>query len=260
MSSRAIKTFDLDEVLEVCREYRDFKEPLLPLSFFDFESGLHGEDTILNLDETRTAVRPWRSMAILTSDSETGRPYPHLVTNVPPAKQRAYVKIPGDAITLEHHGPGKWRRSFLLIHQNEQWVVHAQRDRGGWRRLVRPAVDPDMHALARIAFGCILWREYSWQAVFRQPGSAPFVVPTTASGALTLFRLRDKPDDGGRRPALRHWVANHLRRPADPAADKIPVREHLRGKTQFHWSGINVELAPSQYDIERAALAAGPSR
>ncbi len=108
--------------------------------------------------------------------------------------------------------------------------------------------------------GYQLLSEYQWRAVFTEPGLAPFCTPTDAAGARELFRLRDKPDDVKRRPALRHWVGEHMRRrpgaPRDAEAD-VFVINHLRGRTRFTWSGIDVELRPSLCDLELAEKGPG---
>lgn len=239
-----LKTVDLDYLLEVGRQYRRIREPLWPMVGIDWHSGLHGEEAIMNQDDTHTALRPWRSMAVIYS--ENIQQAVARVSRLPKSAQRGFVKIPGHAVSMEYFDAPRGGNQFMVLYYQEKWVVVAQRG----NRLRHPTDDPEMQATIRCALGTVLWREYMWSATFHFERSAPVVIPTDPRGALTLFRLRDKPDGMTRRPALRHWVSEHLRK--IPSGDQIPVREHLRGRTVFEWSGVRVELAPSAFDAERA--------
>lgn len=54
-----------------------------------------------------------------------------------------------------------------------------------------------------------------------------------------LFAMRDIPDGYKRRAALRHWVSKHMRRKPSTPDEKVEVKRHLRGKTDFSWYGMS---------------------
>ena len=90
---------------------------------------------------------------------------------------------------------------------------------------------------------------YEWGAQFSIAGSPKVIVPTTPRGILELFNDRDKPEENGRRTALRHWVNQHIRR-ANTGSFRH-VRSHLRGEMSFKWRGYDVTVKPSQFDTEQ---------
>ena len=91
---------------------------------------------------------------------------------------------------------------------------------------------------------------YEWHVAFGTIPKGPRVLlPTNPAGCLQLFKNRDKTQGKKRRSALRHWVEQHYR---DFAEVGIAfVCHHLRGHTQFMWSGFNCELFVSAYDLEK---------
>lgn len=245
-----MKTVDLDNLIDIASEYRRHKDRIWPMhSQVDWESGLHGENSVFNLDESIRAARPWRTFTALIDNGVVR------LTNVPRSRQRGFVRIPDVAVSLEYLDPDRVFNQFLIAWQKTEWFVVAQR----WNRLLRPERDDIRSVQARMAFGHAIWSEYVWRATFSLPNHAPFVIPTDARGALSLFKLRDRPDDGRRRPALHHWVNEHFRGSKESDRE-VPVREHLRGKQVFSWSGISVQLEPSPFDAERARLATCPVR
>lgn len=256
---RSIKTVNLDYLIDVASRYRRLRDPLHPLgtNVIDFESGLHGEDHIFCDDQAVGATRPWRSFSWITGAAGEGENPVEVVRveNVPRHRQRGYVRLPGLALSFEDLSPAKAHGCLLVAFQGGEWLTVANR----WQKLPKPVRDPVCQTRARLALGFRLLQEYCWTAVFSIPQHAPFAIPTDARGALAIFKMRDKPADGARRPALHHWVEEHFRLGRSSERD-IGVREHLRGRQAFEWSGINVELKPSPYDQERAQLATRPMR
>lgn len=89
---------------------------------------------------------------------------------------------------------------------------------------------------------------YEWHVAFGTiPGGPRLLFPTNPTGALHLFNNRDRTPGKARREALKHWVDEHYR---DSDVDLSYVCNHLRGQTQFSWSGFDSELFVSQYDLE----------
>jgi len=101
-----------------------------------------------------------------------------------------------------------------------------------------------------------LCERYDWTIDIRSsPKRTGVRLETDAFGAEKILKERDRPEDRNRRPALRHWVAEHWRQTRrDPKMDK-KIRDHLRGAESFRWLGYECRINPSPFDIERAAKA-----
>jgi len=104
------------------------------------------------------------------------------------------------------------------------------------------------------ALNALLERRYNWRVVMGFRGHPKLSVETNPAGVRHLYADRDA-GTSGRRSALRHWVQQHWRSRDSDAGDLIWVREHLRGSTEFTWRGLECKVAPSLFDIERAARA-----
>ena len=122
---------------------------------------------------------------------------------------------------------------------------------GRWRDLVEPD-RPDeslaFQAILEVAFA----DELEWSVRSGVPEAPAITLPTDARGARAMFRPRDVPDGATRRPAPRHWVAEHRRRRLDDPEAEVEVREHRRGATTFEWSGLRGAILPSPSDLRRA--------
>jgi len=97
-------------------------------------------------------------------------------------------------------------------------------------------------------------RDLTWRVVFRGPSGLSFSLSTDTAGAMAAFKNRQPNDTTGRRDALKHWVRQHYRnRPASEGdeAQRVIVRQHLRGRTPFRWFGIDCELVVSPFDMRR---------
>lgn len=103
------------------------------------------------------------------------------------------------------------------------------------------------------AHGVMLRREYLWSVLLGEPGIPRARFVTDILGVREAFRLRDIPAGASRRAALRHWVREHWRkRGRESEVDRAWVRSHLRGATDFTWSGLNCRIEPSREDLRRA--------
>lgn len=109
----------------------------------------------------------------------------------------------------------------------------------------------------RMQIGLALWkmRPQQWRVYFSLDGQPGIELPSDPVGVRAAFRLRDIPDGKQRRAALRHWVSEHWRLNRDDPSEEIKVREHLRGATDFSWSGLHCRIKPSMVDAQRAAEA-----
>ena len=90
---------------------------------------------------------------------------------------------------------------------------------------------------------------YEWGAQFSFPGSPKIIIPTTPRGILELFNDRDKKEGEDRRAALKHWVAEHVRKSSGGRFHH--VIDHLRGQLKFKWRGWDIEIKPAQFDLEK---------
>lgn len=107
-----------------------------------------------------------------------------------------------------------------------------------------------------LAHGIELRREYLWSVMLGEQGSPRTRFVTDPLGVREAFRLRDIPPGRERRAALRHWVREHWRRKGrESAQDRAWVRAHLRGATEFTWSGLRCRVEPSREDVRRSAAA-----
>lgn len=72
---------------------------------------------------------------------------------------------------------------------------------------------------------------------------AGIVFPVPYGAQVELFKLRDGPVlPGGRKKAILHWVAKHLRQRGEK---QFPVKEHTRGVHDFTVEGLRVRLDPN---------------
>lgn len=97
-------------------------------------------------------------------------------------------------------------------------------------------------------------RYYEWTVSLRHEGGLGLLFVTDPAGARAAFRLRELPEGKNRRDALRNWIREHWRRLPRPEDQlhEVHVREHLRGRTEFRWSGLVCQINPSAYDLKRA--------
>lgn len=91
---------------------------------------------------------------------------------------------------------------------------------------------------------------YDWHVVIGRRGSSFQVrLPATPTSAREFLSLRDVPDGRERRAAIKHWVAEHQRRPRTP--EEYDVRAHLRGREDFTWGDYEGWVEPSRHDLAK---------
>lgn len=151
------------------------------------------------------------------------------------------------------------RREEFAAHIGGAWVnarpnpLYAQRS-GRTMRL--EAASPvlrsrEIENTSSIALSVALTERYEWAVAVGFDDGPKLRLHSDPSGLRAMFRDRDKPETGDRRPALRHWVREHLRRKRSNPDDAAWVRKHFRGRVAFSWRGYDCEIRPSQFDIEQ---------
>ncbi len=191
------------------------------------KSSLYCEGTLVHLSivdakwAARLHVPAWPGLhfvSLATIDTKTG-------------ETRGFNEL------VVRRGPGKWR------------LVEGARLR-----------DPDTlkgeeyRLFEEVAVQAALTKRYEWTVRLCVDGGPTLEFITTSSEAREVFRWRDKPPSGGRRPALRHWVSR-----LGSGRKREPW--YLRGAVDFSWEGVSCKLLPPQFERERfIAKAAEASR
>lgn len=96
---------------------------------------------------------------------------------------------------------------------------------------------------------------YEWFVYIREtPKSVGFKIPIVPESSKDVFSMRDIPEGKERRSAICNFVRQHYRSiktDYDPGQREVIVKKHLRGETKFNWRGLDVNIVPSEYDINR---------
>lgn len=192
---------------------------------------------------------PMRFAFALPDPEEHGRLITTAIRSVSPQELRGKVKtvgrfnlefLPGTlAPNLEFQGARRY-----LTWTGGRWLHNLAHTDNPYK------VEQSMSIQAHMSFSAALTYRYEWGAQF-SAGAAKVIVPVSPAGVLELFNDRDKPENGDRRAALRHWVNAHLRKKPTVEDEFVPVRGHLRGQFDFKWRGFDVRIVPSAYDIDR---------
>jgi hypothetical protein len=96
-----------------------------------------------------------------------------------------------------------------------------------------------------------LRQRYEWAVALGLEDSPSVRFVTDPTGMKEVFRIRDLPEGRDRRSALMTWVSDHWRQDRhDPDIERY-VRSHLRGAVSFSWRGMEGEIIPSQFDLEK---------
>lgn len=133
-------------------------------------------------------------------------------------------------------------------HNSNYTLVERRPEAGG-----RTWIDASISAALSFAEARLSW----WMARFKLDG-ASLDLPTDPSGARALFADRNTYTKG-RREAIRHWVTSHSRSVRrGESSDVTWVRAHLRGRSEFSWNGLAVELVPSVHDMRASELGLSP--
>jgi len=117
------------------------------------------------------------------------------------------------------------------------------------RSKVGMATDQNVTERCNAFIGMAGLNHFQWFVEIGREDGFSFKFATIPEKAAAIFRLRDMPDGGARRRALRNWVSSHWRSDhRDPELERY-VRQHLRGAEEFTWDGYFCRVTPSPNDI-----------
>lgn len=102
-----------------------------------------------------------------------------------------------------------------------------------------------------VAIAVALRQRYEWAVSIGFSNSPSVRIVTDPTGMKDLFRLRDVPDGRNRRDALMTWVSDHWRKDRRDPDVETYVRKHMRGSAKFDWRGMECEIMPARFDIEK---------
>lgn len=103
-----------------------------------------------------------------------------------------------------------------------------------------------------LATAFALRQRYEWAVALGLENAPTLRFNTDPTGIKEAFRVRDLPEGRDRRAALINWVGDHWRQNRhDPDVENY-VRRHLRGVQTFSWQGLQGEILPAQFDLDRA--------
>ena len=108
----------------------------------------------------------------------------------------------------------------------------------------------DVNNTIALSQSMALTHRYEWAVAIGFSDGPKVRLHSDPTGLRAMFRDRDKPETGDRRPALRHWVREHWRQSRNDEEAGHWVRRHLRGRIPFKWYGYDCEIRPSQFDLE----------
>jgi len=103
----------------------------------------------------------------------------------------------------------------------------------------------------RLAVSLALRHRYEWAVALGLEGAPSIRFATDPTGIKEAYRVRDLPEGRDRREALMTWVGDHWRQNRHDPEMEIYVRQHLRGALAFEWRGMQGEIIPAPYDIEK---------
>jgi len=97
---------------------------------------------------------------------------------------------------------------------------------------------------------------YEWFIYIREnDDSIGFKVPIRPGASKEIFALRDTNPGGNRKKAICNFVKEHLRTIGKNELTneevQTTIKKHIRGETKFNWRGLQVNVIPSEYDINR---------
>lgn len=95
---------------------------------------------------------------------------------------------------------------------------------------------------------------YEWSCIIREnENSLAIRIPINPSSSKAVFMFRDIPRGEQRRKAILNYVKDHYRTIKDYKGRErdILIKKHFRGELKFNWRGLEVQIKPSEYDINR---------
>lgn len=115
--------------------------------------------------------------------------------------------------------------------------------------------DNDGAEIIAVCLAQALRERYEWGVSFKQDNETPSIrLETDPTGIKDLFKFREINQGTDRRDHLINWVTEHWRKNRHDPDIEGYVRKHLRGNTCFQWEGLEVNILPSQFDIEQKEL------
>jgi hypothetical protein len=229
----------------------DGAEPYMP-EFLRMTGRMTSDETVPNLLSPRDVRWPMDVRVIANTD-EPGEFHATIYRGLEANSIRGRVSPALPFPTMV----GAW----LLSEGYADTVIFGLRSPQDWaditaNRASRPAgADNEWSRRIQVALGLAYLKPAQWR-VYVSLGGLGLEFQTDPLGAREFFRLRDVPDGKERRTALRHWVTEHWRMNSRDPREEVKVREHLRGSTEFHWSGLRCRIRPSTVDLGRAMEAA----
>lgn len=96
---------------------------------------------------------------------------------------------------------------------------------------------------------------YEWFAYIKEDEkSIGIKIPIAPESSKEVFMLRDLPPGDRRKKSICNFVKEHYRMVKNEFNDEIRqtlVKQHLRGETKFNWRGLQVNIIPAEYDLNR---------
>ena len=97
---------------------------------------------------------------------------------------------------------------------------------------------------------------YEWFVYIREDDNGLGVkIPILPEASKEIFALRDVPRGAQRKKAICNFVSEHYRTVGEGRFSeedrKVLVKKHFRGENKFNWRGLQVNIIPSEYDLNR---------
>jgi hypothetical protein len=95
---------------------------------------------------------------------------------------------------------------------------------------------------------------FEWFVYIREnDNSIGIKIPIHPESFNDIFELRNIPEGAERKKAILHYVKSHYRRHRVETYNMderlVYVKKYLRGETKFNWRGLQVNIIPSQDDV-----------
>lgn len=96
---------------------------------------------------------------------------------------------------------------------------------------------------------------YEWFVYIRENDkSLGIKIPILPEASKNIFNLRDLPEGQKRKKAICSFVKEHYRITKNEYNEEVRkslIKEHFRGEAKFNWRGLQVNIIPSEYDLNR---------
>lgn len=96
---------------------------------------------------------------------------------------------------------------------------------------------------------------YEWFVYIRENDKSLGVkIPVAPEASKEIFALRNVPEGAARKKAICNFVKEHYRVTKNEYNEEFRqtlVKQHFRGETKFNWRGLQVNIIPAEYDMNR---------